>query len=152
MKRPKVILNVFSSIDGVMTQYSLLDRRPEEEILDLLHENNISVLVRGPLAKGMLSNRANEQIIKKGKDGYLDYTYEELMNIYEKLTSLTDNMNELALQYVLQQPAVASAVFGASSIDQIKENTLVHLDEVLSDKIYKQLKASTIENKYVQHR
>lgn len=38
--RPNVIREYVqkSSIDGVMTQYSLLDRRPEEETLDLLYE------------------------------------------------------------------------------------------------------------------
>ncbi len=34
-----------------MMQYSLLDRRPEEW-LSLLEEHGISVIARGPLAKG----------------------------------------------------------------------------------------------------
>ncbi|WP_328149931.1 aldo/keto reductase [Oceanobacillus caeni] len=84
--RPNVIREFVkhSSIDAVMMQYNLLDRRPEEETLELLQRNQISVLARGPLAKGMLSNRSTEQINKKGNKGYLDYSYEELLNISEK--------------------------------------------------------------------
>ncbi|GGA60736.1 aldo/keto reductase [Ornithinibacillus halotolerans] len=152
--RPNVIREYVkrSSIDGVMTQYSLLDRRPEEEILDLLHKNNISVLVRGPLAKGMLSNRAKEQIINKGKNGFLDYSFEDLIATNEKLSSITNNMNELALQYVLTHPAVATAVFGASSIEQVKENTAIAMDKTLSEEVYHLLKSSTKENRYEDHR
>ncbi len=72
-----------SNIDAVMMQYNLLDRRPEEEVLDLLNENSISVLARGPLAKGMLSGRAEQQLEKKGKDGFLDYSYDELKTIQQ---------------------------------------------------------------------
>src|SRR5690554_2392328 len=57
--RPNVIREYVkrSNISGVMMQYSLLDRRPEEECLDLLHDTGISVITRGSLAKGMLINK-----------------------------------------------------------------------------------------------
>ncbi|WP_026906617.1 aldo/keto reductase [Paucisalibacillus globulus] len=152
--RPNVIREfaMKSSIDGVMTQYSMFDRRPEENTLDLLYKNNISVLARGPLAKGMLSNRAEQQIDNKGKDGYLDYTYKELKNIHKKLSASTDNLNEISLKYVLKHPAVASAVFGASSIEQVKENTLFDMKTNLSDEFYSHLKSLTKAIKYDQHR
>jgi aryl-alcohol dehydrogenase-like predicted oxidoreductase len=53
--RPNVIKEYIkkSSIVSVMTQYSLLDRRPEEETLELLHQNNIGVLVRGSRSPGI---------------------------------------------------------------------------------------------------
>src|SRR4029079_841005 len=52
--RPNVIREYVkrSAIVSVMMQYSLADRRPEEAILDLLKQNNISVLARGVLAQG----------------------------------------------------------------------------------------------------
>ena len=57
--RPNVIREYIkrSSIVSVMTQYSLLDRRPEEETLEALHKNNIGVLVRGSVAQGLLINK-----------------------------------------------------------------------------------------------
>ncbi|HLS08565.1 aldo/keto reductase [Lentibacillus sp.] len=153
--RPNVIREYVkrSNIDAVMMQYNMLDRRPEEEILDLLHENNISVLARGPLAKGMLSDRADEQIEKKGKDGFLDYSYAELKTIHRELKKIVggDSLNCLALNYILKHPAVASAVFGASSVSQIGDN--INIDRsALTDETYGKIQKMTKTIKYTNHR
>lgn len=152
--RPNVIREFVnkSSIDGVMTQYSLLDRRPEEETLDLLYKNNISVLARGPLAKGMLSNVSRNQIEQKGKDGYINYTYQELITVQQELENISSNVNELALKYVLHHRAVTSVVFGASSLQQVKENITLNTNDYLKKDVYVKLKEITKENKYTQHR
>ena len=57
--RPNVVRQFASSTPIVsdMLQYSLLDRRPEEELLTLLYENDIGVVVRGALAKGILAQK-----------------------------------------------------------------------------------------------
>lgn len=145
-----------SNIDAVMMQYSMLDRRPEEALLDELNQHQISVLSRGPLAKGMLSNRAQEHIKHKAQDGYMDYTYENLLTIYDKLNDIAhendSSIQEMALKYVLKHPAVASAVFGASSIDQVKANTRIDLSEKLMDETYETLKQITMPIKYKAHR
>ena len=155
--RPNVIQEFaeHSSVDGVMTQYSLLDRRPEEDVLGLLQKNNVSVLARGPLAKGMLSNHAERLIDGKGKEGYLDYSYEELNSIYQKLSALlqdNQSMNELALKYVQKHPSVASAVFGASSVEQIQENVNFDFSKALTDETYEVLQQITKAIKYDNHR
>ncbi|GAA0416376.1 aldo/keto reductase [Agaribacter marinus] len=152
--RPNVIREYVkrSAMDGIMMQYNLLDRRPEEEILDLLDENNISVLARGPLAKGMLSNQAAKQIAAKGETGYLDYSYKELQSINDELTKLSSNKNELSFRYILKHPAVASVVFGASSIDQLKENINGDFNKELQDDTYHNLKKITKPVTYQAHR
>ncbi|QKY69257.1 aldo/keto reductase [Lentibacillus sp. CBA3610] len=153
--RPNVIREYVerSNIDAVMMQYNMLDRRPEEEILDLLHENSISVLARGPLAKGMLSDRADEHIETKGKDGFLDYSYDELKSIHNELEHVNGDgsLNALALSYILKHPAVASAVFGASSVSQVDDNT--DFDQsTLTDETYRNIQSITKAIKYTNHR
>ncbi|SFA72580.1 Predicted oxidoreductase [Lentibacillus halodurans] len=153
--RPNVIREYVqrSNIDAVMMQYNMLDRRPEENILDLLHENNISVLARGPLAKGIFSNQAHEQIEKKGKDGFMDYSYDELKTIHHQIEQISGNrsLNTLALNYVLKHPAIASAVFGASSVGQVEENTSsAHM--VLTDETYRKIQEITKAIQYTKHR
>ncbi|WP_337969909.1 aldo/keto reductase [Virgibacillus salexigens] len=154
--RPNVIREYVgrSSIDGVMMQYNLFDRRPEEKILDFLYEHSISVLARGPLAKGMLSNHANQQIEKKGKDGYLGYSREALLQISEQLNEWnpTTNRNELSLKYVLKHPTVASAVFGASSVNQLKETIDGDFHSELPDEIYSALQHLSRPITYQTHR
>ena len=122
--RPNVIREYVkkSHIDSVMMQYSILDRRPEEEALPLLHEHGISVVTRGPLAKGLLSDKMLEKVSIKG---YQDYSQKELLEV---LPSLKDKLaadrsfTEIALQYNLAHPAVASVITGASSPEQVRSN------------------------------
>ncbi|MCU9613774.1 aldo/keto reductase [Caldibacillus lycopersici] len=126
--RPTVIHEFVkhSNIDSVMMQYSILDRRPEEQAMPLLHDHGISVIARGPLARGLLSEamltKASEAI---KKNGYLEYSYEELNDIIPKLKEKVANnrsLTSVSLQYVLNNPVVASAIAGASSVAQLKEN------------------------------
>lgn len=154
--RPNVIHNYvkYSSIDAVMMQYSLLDRRPEEELLDLLHSNHISVLARGPLAKGILSDQIDLQINKKGQSGYLNYSYQELRELASAFEYIQDgqSLNLIALKYVLQHPAVTSAVFGANSIEQLNDNVRIDFNKPLDDKLYQKLQSLTKKEIYETHR
>lgn len=138
--RPNVIREWIkkSNMVSVMMQYSLLDRRPEEECLDLLHQNGISVITRGSLAKGMLIN-------KPAKD-YIGYSEAEIRELQQTLQN-TPNPISSSLQFVLQHPAVASTVVGirtqeqlASIIDSIgigiSSETLNTLGKLLEPNVY----------------
>ncbi len=138
--RPNVIREWVkrSNLVSVMMQYSILDRRPEESCLDLLHKNNISVITRGSLAKGML--------IDKPAIDYLGYSKDEIELIQKELQK-TEYPISSSLQFVLQHPAVASAVVGirtqeqlqsvVSSFDsEISSPTLSALGNVLKPNVY----------------
>jgi aryl-alcohol dehydrogenase-like predicted oxidoreductase len=156
--RPNVIRQYIerSNIVSVMMQLSILDRRPEEEVLPLLHDNGISVVTRGTVAKGMLSDqllaKASESV---KKNGYLDYSYGELQEILpllkEKLAS-SRSLAEVAIQYNLAHPATASVVAGASSVEQIKENARASRSNPLTPEEINLIQQITKANKYDQHR
>lgn len=152
--RPNVIRTYIekSNIVSVMLQYSILDRRPEEEILSLLKENEIGVITRGPLAKGVLSKKLLE---KANENGYLDYSFEQLKELLsllrEKLTHKR-SMTEIAMQYNLENPAVSSIIAGVSSIEQLKENVKAVSATPLSDEEIAFIKAITKMNIYDHHR
>ncbi|KGX92241.1 oxidoreductase [Pontibacillus halophilus JSM 076056 = DSM 19796] len=155
--RPNVIREFVekSNIVSVMMQYSLFDRRPEEEVLDLLHDNHISVFARGPVAKGMLSNKGEQKVEEKAQNGYLTYSYEEMKEMVQNLqTFATDDrsLQAISLQYVLRHPALASAIFGASSVEQVDSNVAM-LDALdLTDNLYTQLQQITRPIVYQKHR
>lgn len=156
--RPNVIREYAdkSNIVSVMMQYSMLDRRPEEEALPLLQENGISVVTRGTVAKGLLSDLLLEKASPSiKKNGYLDYSYEELEKVLpdlkEKLGS-SRPMAEAAIQYNLSQSAVASVVAGASSPEQVRENAKASNSLALTEKEIKLIRSITKANKYDQHR
>ncbi|TLS35672.1 aldo/keto reductase [Pseudalkalibacillus caeni] len=152
--RPNVIREYVkrSNISSVMMQYSILDRRPEEEILPLLEKKDISVIARGPLAKGMLTERAEEKI----KDnGFLDYSKEEILQLNNKLSELTSkefSKTQLALRYPLSNPAVATVIPGASSVEQLLDNVSAQNSPSLSDKQVSYIKEISKVNKYDKHR
>lgn len=152
--RPNVIREFVkkSSIVSVMMQYSILDRRPEEEALPLLQDNGVSVVSRGPLAKGILSERMLE---KASENGYLDYSLKELSEILpllkEKVASAR-SFTEVALQYNLANPAVASVVAGASSPEQIRNNAKAVRSQPLTVEEIALIKEVTKGNVYKEHR
>ncbi|HUQ67364.1 MAG TPA: aldo/keto reductase [Flavitalea sp.] len=116
--RPNVIREYIkrSSIVSVMTQYSLADRRPEEETLGLLHKHNIAVMIRGCVAQGLL--------IGKPLKPYLDYSSEEVSQMANAVLGLsgTDRTpTQTAIKYVLQNKAVTSAVVGMRTLEQVEE-------------------------------
>ena len=150
--RPNVIKQFVkkSNMNSVMMQYSLLDRRPEEWC-PLLNEQQISLIARGPIAKGLLSDKMLDKLTA---DGYLDYSYNELK---ELLLLLKDKLSErrvseTALQYVLANPTVAAVIPGASSVEQLRENCRASQGEALSPEELQLLQKLTKANIYEVHR
>lgn len=115
--RPNVIREYVqrSNIVVVMTQYSLLDRRPEEETLNLLKENNVGVMARGTVASGLLAG-------KPAKD-YLGLPETQVSNIQQHLKNFAGDGSpaEVAIRYVVDNPAVTTATVGIRTQKQLDE-------------------------------
>ena len=116
--RPNVIREYVanSNIASVMMQYSLLDRRPEEQMLDLLESNGVGLMARGGLAKGLLGGKTPEV--------YLNYKSREIELLVNEMKKLTDDktkLSHLALRWILSHSAVTSAVVGIRTKEQLKE-------------------------------
>jgi aryl-alcohol dehydrogenase-like predicted oxidoreductase len=131
-----------SNIVSVMMQYSILDRRPEEQCLDLLRQAGISVITRGTLAKGMLIN--------KPASDYQGYQKKEVEKVQQFLADSGQPM-ALALHYVLENPAVASAVTGIRTPAQLK-GILSGYATRPEPPIIKQVAEVLEPNVYQQHR
>lgn len=152
--RPNVIRRFAenSSIVSVMMQYSILDRRPEEEMFSLLKEKNISVIARGPLCKGLLTDSWKEKWTDKG---YLEYDRLDLEQLIKHLYSLIGEdrgLTQLALQYSLHDPAVAVAIPGASKLTQLLDNIKATKSPALTNEEINKIKVWSKENKYTVHR
>jgi aryl-alcohol dehydrogenase-like predicted oxidoreductase len=103
-----------SRIVSVMMQYSLLDRRPEQSCLELLRSSGIGMLARGSLAKGLLAG--------KEATGFLDYSVEEVRSAaiaISRISGMHRSPAQTAVQFVLQNPAVSSAVVGFRTMEQL---------------------------------
>ncbi|MBT2764737.1 aldo/keto reductase [Paenibacillus sp. ISL-20] len=150
--RPNVIREYVakSNIVSVMSQYSILDRRPEEAVLDLLAENGISAIARGPVARGILSERGQA----KAEKGYLDYNKNELLSILKGLEEVGRGMDlsHLAIRYAVAHAAVACTIPGASSLEQLLHNLVAGNKEELSPQDIQSIQAISRANQYEAHR
>jgi aryl-alcohol dehydrogenase-like predicted oxidoreductase len=115
--RPKVIREWVnkSGMVSVMMQYSLLDRRPEEEVFPLLRENQIGVLARGVLAKGIL--------VSKPAEPFLNYPVEKVEQIRQQLKDISlppFGPADRAVHFAIDNPAVSAAVIGIRTREQLR--------------------------------
>ncbi|MFB1080763.1 aldo/keto reductase [Jeotgalibacillus sp. JSM ZJ347] len=152
--RPNVIREYAprSSADSNMMQYSLLDRRPEEQAFNVLKENDVSVITRGPLAKGLLSAKFKEKLADK--DSYVHYSHQELEELLPKLQDLFKgrSLTEIALLFNAAHTEVSTIIAGASTPDQVSENVKAINENPLSREEIEVLKSLTKADGYTEHR
>lgn len=150
--RPNVIKKYLSlsSIVSVMLPYSLLDRRGEE-LFPLFQKHGISVIARGPLAQGVLTEDSAKKTPEKG---VLHYTKQEIFNLNEQIVSALPErtITETALQFVLSEPTVATVIPGASTLLQLENNLEAATKPTLSDKELTLLKSMTKDMIFENHR
>jgi len=115
--------------------YSLLNRDFEWELMPLGIDQQVDTIVWSPLASGLLSGkyRRNQPLppdarVTQGgspvSSGTVDY--QRLYDIIELMDELVEETgrshSQIALNWLLQRPTVASIIIGARNEEQLKEN------------------------------
>ena len=147
--RPNVIREYVkrSNIVSVMMQYNLLDRRPEESCLKLLMDNNIGVLARGSLAGGLLAGKVAKPYL-----GYDEDTVRKVAEAVKLITPPHSSLAATAINYVLQNSAITTAVVGYRNINQLLE-TLQAINKItLTQSEIKKLSGTLNIEHYQVHR
>ena len=112
--------------------YSLFDRWVEDGLLDVLTDEGIGCIVFSPLDQGVLTDRYLKGIPSDARAGKPD-TYLSKEDISEdklaKVRTLNEmaqkrgqSMAQMALAWVMRQPAVTSALIGASRVSQVEDS------------------------------
>lgn len=119
--RPNVFQPFFEKSNAIsnMMQYSILDRRPEE-FFDFFLSNEASVVTRGSLAKGLLTNDWRNRV--ENVDAYLHYSKQELISLLESIEKEFGSVHAASIAFNLSQPAIASLVIGASTKEQLLQS------------------------------
>ncbi|MEH6938234.1 aldo/keto reductase [Bacillus sp. JJ664] len=151
--RPNVIERFVnhSAIQSVMMQYNLLERRPEE-FFPLFEKHNISVITRGSVAKGLLSNHWKNKLSIKG---YLNYSEQECKEMIEQLLQVTQDeqsLHSLAMHFILQHRAVTTLAIGARNKEQLVENLNAYYTKPLSSQQLDRINDICLIEKYKEHR
>ena len=117
----------------VQPRYNLLFRGIEEELLPVCLSQDVGVIPYNPIAAGLLTGKH-----KRGqppvpgtrfdlREVYRDiYWYERNFEAVEKLEAIAGKYRhtllQLALSWVLANPAITSAIVGASSAEQLQQS------------------------------
>lgn len=127
-------------LDAVQLDYSILNRKPELDILPYLQEQGIGVVVRGPLQKGLLTGKFSPETQFLEGDIRKDWTggewFQSNLEKVERLRPLVKEgrtLTQLALGYVLSHPAVSTAIPGGKTPRQVEENAAASTRPLLSD-------------------
>jgi 1-deoxyxylulose-5-phosphate synthase len=135
--------------DCVQPRYNLLFRHIEAELLPFAADQGIGVISYNPLAGGLLSGRYQPgQAPSEGTRFTLRnagtlyqarYWQEAQMQAVEKLKGMCSERNlslaQVAIAWVLAQPAITSAIVGASKPEQL-DQSLPAVDLVLDEEIH----------------
>ena len=134
-------------LSSEMVQYSVLDRRPEEEILETARRAGFGVLVRGAVAGGLLAGKPSAP--------YLDIPASEVQAAQEALRAITGSAvdaAQTAIRFVLSHPAVTAVAAGASSVTQVEANVKSADAPLLGDNDQRALREAVRQLKYASHR
>lgn len=109
--------------------YNMFDRWVEDGLLDVLGSEGVGCIVFSPLAQGLLTDRYlkeipdDSRVVKSGKfltkDDLTAQTLDRVRRLNEIAQQRGQSMAQMAIAWVLRQPAVTSALFGASRPEQV---------------------------------
>jgi aryl-alcohol dehydrogenase-like predicted oxidoreductase len=125
-------LKGWTAFTALQSEYSMLKRNVEREVLPYCRAHKVGFVPYYPLAGGFLTGK-----YEKGKAPPLGSRGESVKHVrdlmtegnYDKVIKLTAwakergrGVNELAQAWLLAQPQVCSAISGAKNLDQLLSN------------------------------
>lgn len=145
--RPNVFMPFLENSQAIsnMMQFNVFDERASE-FFPQIEAAGASVVTRGSLAKGLLTNEWRERL-----KGFMSYEESEAKEVLMKIQQQFEDVHAAALAFNLQYKAVASTVIGARTVEQLNE-TLVAYDKALMLKDIASISNWTKHDRYTEHR
>jgi aryl-alcohol dehydrogenase-like predicted oxidoreductase len=111
--------------------YSIAGRDIEREIIPMAESEGISIMPWSPLAGGFLSGKftRNKEVAGDSRRDTFDFppiNKEKAYDIIDMMNEIAKNHNvstaAVALNWVINQPAITSTIIGAKNLQQLTEN------------------------------
>ena len=135
-------------VQSLQPPYSMLKRNYEESVLPYCLKNNIGVVAYSPMQAGLLSgkfdiNKLAEDDWRRKNFFFNEPVLTKALSLVEKLRPIAKKsgktVGQLAIAWVLKNPAITSAIVGARTADQSREN-IDAADYIISDNDMKEIK------------
>lgn len=120
-----------SSFVSLQAYYTIAGRDLERELVPLLTDQKVGLMVWSPLAGGLLSGKytrsgETEQGSRRTAFDFPPVNKERAFDIIDVLQVIAEEKNvsvaQLALAWLLHQPAVTTVIIGAKKTDQLEDN------------------------------
>lgn len=120
-----------SRFESLQAYYTIAGRDLEREVIPLVQDQQLGIMVWSPLAGGLLSGKFNRN--GSSPDGSRrasfdfppvnkDRAFDTVDVMREVAAELDVTVAQVALAWLLHQPAVTSVIIGAKSIEQLNDN------------------------------
>ncbi|WP_234571096.1 aldo/keto reductase [Rhodohalobacter sp. 614A] len=154
----------YENVTTIQVIYNMFRQRPHEELFPKAQKNNVGIIVRVPLASGLLTGKFSKDTTFDEKDHrnfnregkffdvgetFSGIPYETGVEAVERLKEVVGpntNLVQLALRWTLMRDEVSVGIPGASSDKHVKSNcdaseTPPIADEIMSeiDNIYEEM-------------
>lgn len=144
-------------IASVQIIFNLLRQRPIESLFDIAKEKQVGIIVRLPLASGLLSGKYNAATSfdesdhrNYNKDGaafsvgetFSGVPFSRGLEMVEEIKAYKPDeitMAQFAMRWILDHDAVTTVIGGASSPAQVQSNASASAVTPLSDEVHKAL-------------
>jgi aryl-alcohol dehydrogenase-like predicted oxidoreductase len=148
---------------AIQTIFNLFRQDAVDSLLPAAQEANVGIIVRLPLASGLLSGKMSKTTVftegdhrNYNRDGAAFYVGETFSGLpFDKGVAFADELKhwlpsgmslaDLALRWILDQPAVSTIIAGVSKPAQIKANAAVSRMDPLEPALVEKLKDFYIE-------
>ncbi len=119
-----------SKFVSLQAYYTIAGRDLERELVPLLLDQKVGLMVWSPLAGGLLSGKySRDAETQEGRRVNFDFppvNKEKAYDILDVMQKIADNKGvtvaQIALSWLLHQPAVTSVIIGANKPEQLTDN------------------------------
>ncbi len=117
--------------ESLQAYYTIAGRDLERELIPLLRSENVGLLVWSPLAGGLLSGKYGRDTLAEtgSRRTTFDFPPVNLERAYGCIDAMREiaksksvSVAQIALAWLLHQPAVTSVIVGAKRIEQLEDN------------------------------
>lgn len=145
--RPNVFMPFLQNSDAIsnMMQFNIFDERASE-FFDSIQQTSASVVTRGSIAKGLLTNEWRTRL-----KPFMSYDEAAANDVLQKIEQQFGDVHAAALAFNLQYPTVASTVIGARTLTQLKQN-LEAYEKAQSLQNISEIDKWTKTDRYTEHR
>ena len=156
----------YPGVEAIEIIFNMFRLRPAELFFQEAKKKNVGIIVRVPLASGLLSGNYNERTVFSNGDHrqanchgewfdrgetFSGVDYDSGLEAVQELKKLfpNENLSMIALRYILMFDAVSTIIPGASKPQHIEQNALASTLPPLSE--FQMIEVEKIYNRLIRH-